>query len=169
MRNINDDLRHMPTEEIREKLQSEAFPFAACMQHWKGDYNIGMLVRNANAFGAEKVFYFGKKKWDRRHSVGTHHYTDLIHIGFEEFQELLEEYTIVGFDNVVGSVPLETFEWPEGKVLMVFGEEQEGMTEDVQAACDHLVAITQYGSVRSLNAGTASAIAMYDYHLKRLR
>jgi tRNA G18 (ribose-2'-O)-methylase SpoU len=34
------------------------------------------------------------------------------------------------------------------------------------AACEQLVAITQYGSTRSINAGAAAAIAMYHWALR---
>jgi tRNA G18 (ribose-2'-O)-methylase SpoU len=36
----------------------------------------------------------------------------------------------------------------------------------VLALCSGLVAITQYGSTRSLNAGAAAAIAMYQWSVQ---
>ena len=65
-------------------------------------------------------------------------------------------------DNLPGAVPLESTELPE-RVCLVFGSEGPGLTEELVAACDSLVAITQYGSTRSLNAGAAAAIAMYAW------
>jgi tRNA G18 (ribose-2'-O)-methylase SpoU len=46
---------------------------------------------------------------------------------------------------------------------MIFGQEQIGIPKKLLDLCDELVYIKQYGSVRSLNVGTASGIAMYDY------
>lgn len=169
-RNVISDLKHMSTEAIRERLIENAFPFATCMTHWKGDYNIGMLVRNTNAFGGEKVFYLGKRRWDRRHSVGTQHYTDVNHIDIDDLIALKEKYYIVGVDNIDGSVPVESFEWPQNKhVLIVFGEEKDGLSYDPRIIdlCDSIVSIEQFGSVRSINAGCSSAIILYDYHMKR--
>ncbi len=71
-------------------------------------------------------------------------------------------YALVGVDNLPGAVPLETTELPE-RVCLVFGSEGPGLTDELVAACDFLVAITQYGSTRSLNAGAAAAIAMYHW------
>jgi len=48
----------------------------------------------------------------------------------------------------------------------VFGSEGAGLTDEMVAACDHLVAITQYGSTRSLNAGAAAAIAMWAWRVQ---
>ena len=46
---------------------------------------------------------------------------------------------------------------------MIFGEESQGLTEEMLKLCDYAVEITQYGSVRSLNVGTSSGIVMFDY------
>ncbi|WP_370586076.1 hypothetical protein [Tessaracoccus sp. MC1679] len=41
--------------------------------------------------------------------------------------------------------------------------DRPGLTDEVVAACESVVAITQYGSTRSMNAGAAAAIAMYHW------
>ena len=69
---------------------------------------------------------------------------------------------MVGVDNMPGSVPLESERLPE-RVCLVFGSEGPGLTEEMVASCERLVAITQYGSTRSINAGAAAAIAMYHW------
>jgi len=57
MRNILDRFRDLETEEIRDLLQENNNGFAAFMENWEGDFNIGTMLRNANAFGAERLFY----------------------------------------------------------------------------------------------------------------
>ncbi len=169
-RNIQDELKHMTTEEVHDHLLSESFPFSTCMTHWKGDYNIGMLVRNTNAFGGREVFYLGRRRWDRRHAVGTQHYTDVTHIDLEQLREMRSEYFIVGIDNIEGSVPVETFDWPfDREIMILFGEEKDGLAYEpgVIELCDAIVSIEQFGSVRSMNAGCSSAIILYDYQMKR--
>lgn len=162
-RNVRDSLKGIPTDEIRRILKDKAFPYAVLMEQWLGDFNVSTLVRNANAFGAQEVFYLGKKKWDRRGAVGTHHYIDVNHLAtIEDLQPLREKYpTFIGVDNVKGAKSMVDFEWPKDS-LLIFGEESQGITNSVLEMCDHIVFIPQYGSVRSLNAGTASGIAMYD-------
>lgn len=72
------------------------------------------------------------------------------------------ELTMVGVDNLPGAVRLETTELPL-RCCLVFGSEGQGLTDELAAACERLVAITQYGSTRSMNAGAAAAIAMYHW------
>ena len=75
--NVADEFKHFSTDEIKQTLRATSNPFSVLMEHWQGDFNIGTMIRNANAFNAEKVFYYGKKKYDRRGTVGTHHYVEL--------------------------------------------------------------------------------------------
>ena len=65
-------------------------------------------------------------------------------------------------DNLPGSVAIETFALPRACVL-VFGQEGPGLTEEMRAACEVVLHITQFGSTRSINAGAAAAIAMHTW------
>lgn len=161
-RNVRDEFKHIPTEDVKKILTERAFPFAVCFEQWQGDFNFAGGVRNANAFGAKEVFYIGKKRWDRRGAVGTHNYTPVRYMSMDDMLMLKEHYVLIGIDNVAGAVPMNTFVYPKNSML-VFGEEGTGITKEMLALCDHIVAITQYGSVRSLNASVASGITMFDY------
>jgi tRNA G18 (ribose-2'-O)-methylase SpoU len=162
-RNVADHLKDKSEEEIRTILQENAHPFAVCFEHWIGDFNMGTGIRNANAFGAKEVFYIGDRKWDRRSAVGVHNYTEVQWIPtIEDFKKLGERYVIVGIDNVPGSCSIRHYHWPRN-TLMVFGEEGAGLTPAMQAFCKDIVEIPMFGSVRSLNCGTASGIVMYDF------
>lgn len=162
-RNVADPLKTMTEEEIRQHLKETAHPFAVCFEHWIGDFNLGTGIRNANAFNAKEVFYLGDKKWDRRAAVGVHNYTEVQWIPtLEDFIKLKEKYVIVGIDNIAGSVSIHQHRWVPN-TLMVFGEEGAGLTPGMQKLCQAMVEIPMFGSVRSLNCGTASGIVMYDY------
>lgn len=163
-RNVIDKFSGWTNELINQKLRETSFSFSTFMEQIIGDYNLSVLVRNSNAFNAKKVFYYGpRKKFDKRGCVGTQFYTDINYLSsIEEMMELKKEYIFIGVDCVPSSIPMETFEWPKN-TLMIFGEEGKGISKEVLDMCDNIVHITQYGSVRSLNVGTSSGIAMYDY------
>lgn len=165
-RNVADHLKEKSEEEIKQILRETANPFAVCFEHWIGDFNMSTGVRNANGFNAKEIFYIGERKWDRRGAVGVHNYTEVQWIPtVEELVSLHDKYTFVGIDNVPGSVPMADYEWPEN-TMMIFGEEGPGLTKAMQALCKDIVHIEMFGSVRSFNCGSASAIAMYDFVAK---
>ena len=98
-------------------------------------------------------------------SVGTHHYTKVNYLkGQEGLRSLVLErgYTPVAVDCVAGSVSIVDYVWPT-RPLMIFGEEHLGITSETLAWCAAIVHIPQYGSVRSLNTGVASGVAMFDF------
>lgn len=162
-RNVIDFYKGWKLEDIKLDLERKRFDYAVLMEQFQGDFNIGTVIRNANIFAAREVFYIGKKHWDRRGAVGSHNYTALKYLAsIEDLIALKANYVFIGLDNIDGSVPIESFEWPKNS-LMIFGEESTGITKEVLALCDKVVAISQYGSVRSLNAAVASGISMYDY------
>ncbi len=164
-RNVSDTYRYLTVEAIVEDLDTRRQPLHVAIQNWEHDFNIGSIVRTANAFNVEAVHIVGRRRWNRRGAMVTDRYLHVHHHPDEEsFLAWLDanDVVAVGVDNIPGSVPLETAELPQ-HCCLVFGSEGPGLTDTLAAGCTQLVAITQYGSTRSLNAGAAAAIAMYHW------
>jgi tRNA G18 (ribose-2'-O)-methylase SpoU len=164
-RNVEDRFRYWRLAEIVAELDRSRHPLRVAIQNWEHDFNIGSMVRTANAFNVAGVHIIGRRRWNRRGAMVTDRYLHVHHHPDEaDFLGWLAEhdYRAVGVDNLPGSVPLERTELPE-RVCLVFGSEGPGLTPELVAGCDRLVAITQYGSTRSINAGAAAAIAMYHW------
>lgn len=164
--NLQEKYKGKTTEEIVDILSKDRLPFAACMSHWKGDFNFSTLCRNANAFGAKEIFYFGKKQWIKKGAVGCYHYTSVNYLScYDELIKLKEKYIFIGVDNIEGSVSIENFVYPKNS-LFIFGEENSGLQKETIELCDFIIEIPMMGTVRSLNAGTSSGIILYDYFIK---
>lgn len=167
-RNVIDKYKSLSNEEIRLDLKKNSLPYAVCGQHINGDFNISQLMRSSNHFGAEKFFYFGKKRYDPRGAVGAKHMMDIQFLSsLEELKELKSIYTFVGLENTNSTNMLNNFEWPkppfQKKPLIIVGSENIGIVKEVLEMCDHIVEIRNFGSVRSLNLATAGSLAMYDF------
>ncbi|MFT3875931.1 MAG: TrmH family RNA methyltransferase [Propioniciclava sp.] len=167
-RNVIDRYRYWRMEAIVADLDSRRAPLHVAIQNFEHDFNIGSVVRTANAFNVAGVHILGRRRWNRRGAMVTDRYLRVHHhADADAFAAWLAErgITPVGVDNLPGSVPLEAAELPRSCCL-VFGSEGPGLTEEVVARCARLVAISQTGSTRSLNAGAAAAIAMYHWTLQ---
>jgi tRNA G18 (ribose-2'-O)-methylase SpoU len=167
-RNVVDRYRYWRLEAIVADLDTRRSPLRVAIQNWEHDFNIGSMVRTANAFNVAGVHIVGRRRWNRRGAMVTDRYLHVEHHpDVDDFAGWLTAhgYTAVGVDNLPGSTPLESTELPE-RACLVFGSEGPGLTEEMLALCSSLVAITQYGSTRSLNAGAAAAIAMYAWTLR---
>jgi tRNA G18 (ribose-2'-O)-methylase SpoU len=166
--NVIDAFKPLTVEAIRARLEETAFPFAVCMENWIGDLNFGSLIRNANAFNAREIFYVGAKRFDRRGAQGTYHYKDVQFLqSIEDLKSLKRQYRFIGIDNIPGSVSLTKYAWFRNSgrdlpPLLIIGEEGCGLTTGMQYLCEEIVHIDMFGSVRSLNAATASGIIMHS-------
>lgn len=167
-RNVIDGYRYWRIDAIVDDLDQRRSSLHIAIQNFEHDFNIGSVVRTANAFNVAGVHILGRKRWNRRGAMVTDRYLHVHHHEtVDDFVTWLRAEGIIpiGVDNLPGSVPLETAQLPRDCCL-VFGSEGPGLTDEVVAACTSLVAISQYGSTRSLNAGAAAAIAMYAWMLQ---
>mgnify|MGYP001431619834 CR=1 FL=1 len=164
-RNVIDRYRYWRLGAIVADLDVHRHPLHVAIQNWEHDFNIGSIVRTANAFNVAAVHILGRRRWNRRGAMVTDRYLHVEHhADLPSFFDSLARAGVVpvGVDNLPGSVPLETTELPQ-RCCLIFGSEGPGLTDEVVAGCAALVSITQYGSTRSLNAGAAAAIAMYHW------
>lgn len=164
-RNVEDQYRYWKRESIAKDIQSASLGYEVAIENLGHDFNIGSIVRTANALGASRVHIVGRRRWNRRGAMVTDRYMDVVH--HAEVEEFAKEVAdrglrVVGIDNLPGSTPLEEAELPPNAVL-VFGEEGGGLSPEMLEACESVHHITQYGSTRSLNVGHAAAIAMWAW------
>jgi tRNA G18 (ribose-2'-O)-methylase SpoU len=168
--NIIDSLKHLSIPEIQEYCAGKSIPASVAMVNIEGDFNLSTMIRNANFFGFSSVHYIGKKKWDKRGSVGTHHYTPLYyHKNESSFISQCSGRTIIAIENNVPDYSYKThnlFHYEFNNIIkpiFLFGEENRGLSNFVLERCDTVLTIPNSGSVRSLNVGTTSGIVMGIY------
>lgn len=164
-RNVVDRFRYWRLEAIVAELDHTRRPFHVAIENWDHDFNIGSVVRTANAFNVSAVHVVGRRKWNRRGAMVTDRYLHVVH--HPDVESLAawacrQDLAMVGIDVVPGALPIETTPIPERCVLL-FGQEGPGLSPEAQAASDPILAISQSGSTRSINAGAAAAIAMYEW------
>ena len=214
-RNVLDRYRYWTVEAIKADLDSHGrHNFEVAVENWTHDFNIGSMVRTANAFQARRVHIVGPHKWNRKGSLMTELYqhvenhpsiTELVECWklriageiaatqaqdealalrfykarseddnktvsetLRQLQKLeakiaeLESARIIALDIVPGAVPMETYHFPK-RCLMLFGAEGPGLSEKALELADDVVYISQFGSVRSINAGAAAAVSMHAW------
>ena len=164
-RNVVDRYRYWTLEAIVADLDQRRHEFHVAIENWQHDFNIGTIVRTANAFLAAEVHIVGRRRWNRRGAMVTDRYQHLRH--HETPADLAaylhqREVRLLGIDNLPGSAHLETMAMPR-RVCFLFGQEGPGLSESARAAVDGTFSIAQFGSTRSINASAAAAIAMHTW------
>jgi len=164
-RNVVDRYRYWRLDAIVADLDEHRHPFHVAIENLAHDFNIGSVVRTANAFLAKEVHIVGRKRWNRRGAMVTDRYQ---HVRHHDDAAALAVWAherglvLIGVDNLPGAVPLETADLPEACILL-FGQEGAGLSEQARVAVDRVLHIAQYGSTRSINVGAAAAVAMHAW------
>ena len=164
-RNVVDRYRYWRLEAIVADLDQRRHEFHVAIENWTHDFNIGSVVRTANAFLAAEVHVVGRRRWNRRGAMVTDRYQHVRH--HPDPSDLrawadTEDLMVIGVDNLPGARAFERYPLPRRCVLL-FGQEGPGLSEAARQACHLVLSIAQYGSTRSINAGAAAAIAMHGW------
>src|SRR4051794_40348314 len=73
-RNVVDRYRYWRREAVIADLDRRRHDFHVAIENWQHDFNIGTVVRNANAFLAAAVHIVGDRRWNRRGAMVTDRY-----------------------------------------------------------------------------------------------
>ena len=164
-RNVVDRYRYWRLEAVVADLDTRRHPVHVAIENWQHDFNIGSIVRTANAFNVAGVHVVGRRRWNRRGAMVTDRYLRVHH--HDDVGALLDwaaqaGLQVLGVDNLPGAWPVETAVLPEACVLL-FGQEGPGLSEPARRGVSATLSIAQFGSTRSINAGAAAAIAMHAW------
>jgi len=174
--NVADEFKNMTLEEIQTIQKRESLPFAVGALNLSGGLNLGSIIRSAVIFGAEKFFIIGKRRYDRRSTVGAQNYINIEYIeedvsDIEGQKHILdkigEDYSPIFIEHGGTDITSQEFQhW--NRCCFIFGEEGTGIPETMidiarQYAHDEnrVLTIDQIGVLRSLNVSAAAAIVMH--------
>ncbi|MDR0397885.1 MAG: RNA methyltransferase [Candidatus Nomurabacteria bacterium] len=164
-RNVVDKYKGVPNVEIVADLDKSRLQLHVAIENFANDFNIGTVIRNANAFNVAGVHIVGRKHYNRRGAMVTDKYMHMFYhptiADLVQFCER-EELEFIAIDNVPGAQPLHEAEFA-AKAMFLYGNESDGVSKEGLAAASKMVEIEQFGSTRSVNVGVASGITMYTY------
>lgn len=176
--NVYDVYKALGNNEIKKICDADRLPFAVCLLNVVGCPNIGSMVRSALILGAEKIIVVGRRKFDRRPTVGAHHYIDIEYIQTDYDPDNYIDpdwfYEYMGSQNYdpiiaeLGGTDVSVFDWSQSysnnkKACIVMGNESFGIPQSLLA--DHrtkLISIKQRGVLRSMNVSNAGAILFHS-------
>lgn len=135
--------------------------------------NLGTIIRTADAVGASGVILIGDctdpfAVEAVRATMGSLFHVPLVKTSADAFKAVMAKWpgTVAG-THLAGSVDYRTVDYRE-PALLVMGNEQQGLSDDLAAACKTLVRIPQAGQADSLNLAVATGITLYEIRRKQL-
>ncbi|HTK39874.1 MAG TPA: TrmH family RNA methyltransferase [Patescibacteria group bacterium] len=162
-RNVVDEFKGKSHEGIVSELDRRGVKLQIAIENLTRDFNMGTIVRSANAFGVRRVHVIGRRQWNKRGAMMTDKYLHVYyHESVSSFVAAVKPKVIVAVDNVPGSTDIRGVARDDDAIL-VFGAEGPGLSDELLASADHTVSIPQRGSTRSLNVGVAAGIALWEW------
>jgi len=164
-RNVIDKYHYWTVAAIKADLDKDRINLEIAIENLERDYNMGTIVRCANAFNIKKVHIIGRKQWNKRGAMVTDLYMHIqYHDDIKAFADAMkkEQRQMIAVDIVKGAKKLSETKLPENAVL-VFGAEGPGLSKEMLATAEEIVMIEQFGSTRSVNVGVAAGITMYAW------
>ncbi len=143
-------------------------PCLVLLDQLKDPQNLGAVLRTVDAAGAHGVLIPQRRSCQlsaavAKASAGAIEYVKVAQIG--NVAQTLDTLKKQGF-WVIGADPERGVAFQEvdltGPVVIVIGDEGEGMAHLTREKCDSLVRIPMRGKVQSLNASVASAIILFE-------
>lgn len=130
--------------------------------------NLGTIIRTADAAGAKGIILVGETTdpfatETVRATMGSVFAVPVARVSQEGFAALCRRWPgqIVG-THLKGSVDYRLPDYARGPVMLLMGNEQAGLTDELAGLCTTLVRIPQAGQADSLNLAIATAIALYE-------
>ena len=179
-------MRKLSMEELGRKSVADfkladKKPLVVVMDNIRSMHNVGSVFRTADAFLIAGICLCGftpqpphrdiqKTALGATESVDWLYYENTI-VAVEALKE--QGYKVFAIEQTKGSISLENFKTylsnasnankeSNKAVAFVFGNEVEGVSEEVLAICDGAVEIPQYGMKHSLNISVAAAIVLWE-------
>ena len=160
-RNVIDKFKGRSESEIINELDSEDHGLVIALENTERDFNMGTIVRSANAFGVRQIYVIGRRQWNKRGAMMTDKYLHITYLATtEEFVEKMrtEGREIIAIDNIPGSVNVSQTSLPKRAVWYLARRAGDFMRSWL-ALRIRLWAIEQFGSTRSINVGAAATVA----------
>lgn len=163
---MNVELGRMSPEEYRLKPESGV---VVVLDNVRSAHNVGSAFRSADSFGADLMVLCGisavppsaeihKSGLGAEESVPWVRYADTL----EAVDSLRQKgYTIVSVEQTENAVELQDYRRNSEKTAYVFGNEVDGVRQDVVDASDLAVVIPQSGTKHSLNVSVAVGIVLW--------
>lgn len=164
-RNVLDEFKDLPHDEIVAELDRRGIELEIAIENTLRDFNMGTIVRSANAFGVRAVHVIGRRQWNKRGAMMTDKYLHIeYHASPAAFSSCMQQRQklVYALENNVSSRSILETTLPK-EMVFIFGQEGPGVSKELLAIADETIHIDQRGSTRSMNVGVAAGIAMYEW------
>jgi len=167
-----DELNRVSVDEFKEQ---EKLPVAVVLDNVRSMHNVGSIFRTSDGFAVEQVILCGitgqpphreieKTALGATQSIDWKYFPDTL----QAIQKLRDNgYQIIAVEQAENSLMLHQFEPQAGKkYALIFGNEVNGVSDEVMKQIDTCIEIPQFGTKHSFNIVVSAGIVLWDIFAK---
>jgi 23S rRNA (guanosine2251-2'-O)-methyltransferase len=167
-----DELNRVDIQEYKEQ---EKLPVVVVLDNVRSMHNVGSIFRTGDGFSIEKVVLCGitaqpphreieKTALGATLSVDWVHYEDTL-VAINDLRA--DGYEIIAIEQAANSTMLNTFiPSQDKKYALIFGNEVNGVSDEVMQNIDNCIEIPQFGTKHSFNIVISAGIVLWDFFAK---
>ena len=165
---LNSELGRKSVDQFRI---SEKSPFVVVLDNVRSHNNVGSIFRTADAFLTQRIYLCGitarpPHRDIQKTALGATESVEWVY--FQSTSEAVKELKedgckIIGIEQAEGSVELGEFNPEYGvRYALVFGNEVNGVSQEVLDLCDYCIEIPQFGTKHSFNIAVSAGIVLWE-------
>lgn len=167
-----DELNRVGVDEFKAQ---EKLPVVVVLDNVRSMHNIGSIFRTSDGFSVEKIYLCGitaqpPHREIEKTALGATQSVEWIH--YESTVAAVaslrtEGYAIVAIEQAAGSIMLNTYKpQRDKKYALIFGNEVNGVADEVMGQIDQCIEIPQFGTKHSFNVVISAGIVLWDFFAK---
>lgn len=163
------------SDKFQKVLSCRQSDFAIVMENVHDPHNISAVMRTCDAVGIQDIYvinsimpkhsYFGPKssssaaKWLTVHQFSS--LEECIPVLRDRFKKIYTTHLSAD------AVSLYEVDFTKESIALVFGNEHDGVSEEMRRVADGNIIIPQVGMIQSLNISVACAISIYEAYRQK--
>ena len=161
---------------VKDYKRSVKDPIIIFLDNVRSLNNIGSVFRTCDAMGVKKVYLCGitaqpPHREIRKTAIGASESVDWEYA--ENALEIIKsykklKYSLVAVEQTSKSISLENYAHNMGKTLLIFGNEIDGVSQNLIDECDISLEIPQYGTKHSMNISVTTGIVLWTLKMQKL-
>jgi 23S rRNA (guanosine2251-2'-O)-methyltransferase len=160
---------------VAEFKAGEKFPVVIVLDNVRSMHNIGSIFRTADGFAVEKICLCGITATPPHREIEKTALGATQSIAWEYYQTPIEAvdqlrangYQVIAIEQAENSTMLNEFKPEAGKrYALIFGNEVNGVSDEVMQHVDGCIEIPQFGTKHSFNVVVSAGIVLWDLFSK---
>jgi len=167
-----DELNRASVDEFKEQ---EKLPVAVVLDNVRSMHNIGSIFRTSDGFAVEQICLCGITARPPHREIEKTALGATLSVNWTYYETPLqaveqlrnEGYKIIAIEQASGSIMLNSFRpQPLEKYALIFGNEVNGVSDEVMQNIDACIEIPQFGTKHSFNIVVSAGIVLWDFFAK---